>query len=129
MADRNEVLRNYSSLVSRLWEDVELLNHLQAEPRKILSRFGFNIPENAQIRLIIRDLNTDGSPETQVKMLAQAEATGIYNIIIPMKPADVKIEDIPLKEEVLELMAGGAGCCPCSTCCCPCCGDDAQVTS
>jgi hypothetical protein len=124
--ERNDVLKSYSSLVSHIWEDEQVLEQLKADPKKVLSNFGFDIPADAQVNLIIRDLNTDGTPETQVDMLTKGDETGVYDIIIPLKPEGVDVDDLPLKEEVLELM-GGAGCCPCSTCCCPCCDDDAQT--
>jgi hypothetical protein len=62
-------------------------------------------------------------------MFSKGEQTGVYDIIVPIKPADLDPSDLPLQEEVLELMAGGTevGCCPCSTCCCPCCDDDAAT--
>jgi hypothetical protein len=107
-----------------------LFEQLKAEPKKVLKDFGFNIPENARVNLIIRELNTQGNPDTQLDMFAKGEETGVYDIIIPTKPAELDPSELPLQEEVLELMAGGmeaalAGCCPCSTCCCPCCGDSA----
>lgn len=125
MLDRNEVLKNYSNLVARLWEDDTLLERLKAQPRGVLSNFGFDIPEDAEINLIIREMKVDGSPTTQADMWAKGEETGVYDFIIPLKPEGVDdLQDVPLEDEVLEIVAGGlALCCPC---CCPCC-DSAEV--
>jgi hypothetical protein len=130
MLERSQALKNYGNLVGRIWENEQLFEQLKAEPKKVLKDFGFNIPENARVNLIIRELNTQGNPDTQLDMFAKGEETGVYDIIIPTKPAELDPSELPLQEEVLELMAGGmeaalAGCCPCSTCCCPCCGDSA----
>jgi hypothetical protein len=130
MVERSQALKNYGNLVGRVWENEQLFEQLKAEPKKVLKDFGFNIPEDAKVNLIIRELNTQGNPDTQLDMFAKGEETGVYDIIIPTKPAELDPSELPLQEEVLELMAGGmeaalAGCCPCSTCCCPCCGDSA----
>ena len=125
MLERSNVLRTYSSFVNQLWEDESLLDELQADPRGVLNNHGFEIPQDAKISLIIRELNTEGSPETQADLYAQGAETGEYKFIVPLKPDGVELEDVPLSEDVLELMAGGtmeAGCCPC--CCCPCCDSD-----
>jgi hypothetical protein len=123
--DRSQALKNYGNLVGRLWENEELFEQLKAEPKSVLKNFGFDIPEHAQVNLIIRELNTQGNPDTQIDLFNKGEETGVYDIIIPTKPAELDPSELPLQEEVLELMAGGleaaAGCCPCSTCCCPCC--------
>jgi hypothetical protein len=130
MVERSQALKNYGNLVGRIWENEQLFEQLKAEPKKVLKDFGFDIPEDARVNLIIRELNTQGNPDTQMDMFSKGEQTGVYDIIIPTKPAELDPSELPLQEEVLELMAGGtetamAGCCPCSTCCCPCCGDDA----
>jgi hypothetical protein len=129
MVERSQALKNYGNLVGRIWEDPALFEQLKAEPKTVLKNFGFDIPEDAKVNLIIRELNTEGSPDTQVDMFSKGEQTGVYDIIVPIKPADLDPSDLPLQEEVLELMAGGTevGCCPCSTCCCPCCDDDAAT--
>jgi hypothetical protein len=124
MSDRNTVLKNYANFVARLWEDDQILPELEAQPRAVLKRFGFDIPEDAEINLIIREINLDGSPETQVDLLAEAQETGVYDIIVPTRPEGMELQDIPLEDEVLELVAGGSAmagcCCPCCSCC-PCC--------
>ncbi len=130
MSDRSQVLKNYGNLVGRIWENEEVLESLKANPVAVLNEYGFDIPEDATVNLIFRELNVNGSPETQADSFAKGESTGVYDIIVPTKPADLDPSELPLQEEVLELMAGGAqamGCCPCSTCCCPCCGDSAEV--
>ena len=125
MADRSQFLKNYGNLVGRIWENENLVDQLKANPAGVLNEYGFEIPADATVNLIFRELNTDGSPDTQAAMFDEAASTGVYNIVIPTKPEDVDVSDLPLQEEVLDLM-GGAGCCPCSTCCCPCCGDSAE---
>lgn len=129
MPDRGQILRSYGQFVNRLWEDETLLERLKADPHTVLNEFGFDIPPEGKINLLFGELNVNGSPMTQANMLDKSEETGVYDIIVPSKPADVEISDLPLQEEVLELMAGGAaeaGCCPCC-CCCPCCGSSQPV--
>jgi hypothetical protein len=129
MLERSGVLRNYSSFVSQLWNDENLLENLQANPRGVLNEHGFEIPEDAKVTLIVSELNTEGSPATQADLYAEGAETGEYKFIVPLKPDGVELEDIPLSEDVLELMAGGAmeaGCCPCC-CCCPCCDGGSEL--
>lgn len=128
MPDRSDIVRSYGQFVSGLWNDETLLERLKADPHTVLNEFGFDIPAEAKINLLFRELNVDGSPMTQADMVAEGQTTGVYDIIVPSKPADVDVADLPLQEEVLELMAGGAaeaGCCPCC-CCCPCCNSAEQ---
>jgi len=119
--ERSQILRSYGHLVNSLWENESLVEELKAQPHKVLNEYGFEIPADAKVNLLFRELNVEGSPTTQADMLAKGEETGVYDIVIPTKPADIDTSELPLQEEVLELMAGGAeaGCCPC--CCCPCC--------
>jgi hypothetical protein len=119
MPERNEFLRKYGTLVARVWENPDFFSELQAEPPKVLKDFGFDIPESAKVNLITREYSADDSPTTQVNLWSKGEETGEYDVIIPLKPSDTDLEDIPLHEEVLELVAGGtqsASCCPCSCC-------------
>jgi hypothetical protein len=130
MAERSQVLKNYGNLVGRIWENESIVDELKANPVATLNAYGFDIPEGSTVNLIFRELNTDGSPETQANSFEEGAKTGIYNVVIPTKPENLDPSELPLQEEVLELMAGGAqamGCCPCSTCCCPCCGDSAEA--
>jgi hypothetical protein len=130
MADRSQVLKNYGNLVGRIWENESIVDDLKANPVATLNAYGFDIPEGATVNLIFRELNTNGSPDTQADSFAEGDKTGVYNVIIPTKPENLDPSELPLQEEVLDLMAGGAavaGCCPCSTCCCPCCGDSAEA--
>ena len=128
MTERNEVLKNYANLVANVWEDDQVLDDLKAEPKRVLNNFGFNIPQDAEVNLILRQPNPEGTPDTQVDMYLEGENTGVYDIIIPLRPDGMDLEDIPLQDEVLELVAGGAvggdanttSCC----CCCPCCSSD-----
>ena len=118
MTDRNEVLRNYGNLIASVWEDEQVLDELQAEPKKVLNNFGFNISDDSEVNLILREINTDGTPSTQVDMYIKGQETGVYDIIVPLRPSDEVLEDLPLQDDMLELVAGGVvACC----CCCPCC--------
>ena len=122
MADRNEVLRSYATFVARLWEDEKLLEKVQADPRGVLGAYGLEIPADAKINLLVREMNVDGSPNTQVDLWEQGVATGEYNFIIPLKPVGLdSLEDIPLSEEILDVVSGGGCCSPCTSC--PCCWD------
>ena len=126
MSERNEVLKSYGNFVAKLWEDESILSALQADPHTVLSDYGFDIPKDAEVNLIVRDINLDGSPDTQVELFDKGEETGVYDFIVPLRPEGMELQDIPLQDEVLELVAGGAamaGCCPCCTCC-PCCGSN-----
>ena len=120
MADRNEVLRSYATFVARLWEDDKLLDRVQADPRGVLAAYGLEIPADAKINLLVREMKVDGSPNTQVDLWEQGATTGEYNVIIPLKPVGLdSLEDIPLSEEILDVVSGGGCCCPCTSC--PCC--------
>lgn len=124
MTERNEVLKNYGNFVASLWEDDTILPSLQADPHTVLAGYGFEIPADAKINLLMQEVNVDGSPETQVDLIDKGNETGVYDFIVPLRPDGMELQDIPLQDELLELVAGGqaalAGCCPC--CCCPCCG-------
>ena len=129
MSERNEVLKSYGNFVANLWEDETVLSALQADPHTVLASYGFKIPADAKINLIVREINLDGSPDTQVELIDKGEETGVYDFIVPLRPDGLELQDIPLNDEILELVAGGqaslAGCCPCCTCC-PCCSS-AQI--
>ncbi len=129
MASRTQVMRNYSSFIGRLWDGEESIEALKANPHQVLNQYGFDIPADATVNLIFADLNEGGSRNTQADAVLKGQETGVYDFVIPTKPDDVDPSDIPLHEEVLDLMAGGAeaGCCPCSTCCCPCCAEEAPT--
>lgn len=123
--ERSQIIRNYGTLVGRLWESDTLVDELKAHPHKVLNEAGFEIPADSQVKLLFRDLNVEGSPNTQADLLTEGETTGVYTFIVPTKPND--LDEVPLQDEVLELMAGGSGgstesCC----CCCPCCGSSDQ---
>jgi hypothetical protein len=126
MSDRSQFLKTYGNLVGRIWDNEGIIDQLNANPIAVLNEYGFDIPADATVNLIFRELNTDGSPDTQAEMFEEGAKTGIYNVVIPTKPEGVDLSELPLQEEVLDLMAGGAGCCPCSTCCCPCCGSSEE---
>jgi hypothetical protein len=126
MADRSQFLKTYGNFVGRVWDNESIVDEVKANPVATLNSYGFDIPEGATVNLIFRELNTEGSPETQAAMFDEGATTGVYNIVIPTKPEGVDPSELPIHEEVLDLMAGGVGCCPCSTCCCPCCGDSAE---
>jgi hypothetical protein len=126
MADRNNVLRSYGQFVGRIWDDPSIIEELKANPVAVLNDSGFDIPADATVNLIFRELNLDGNPDTQVDLLAQGETTGVYTVIVPAKPENYDPSELPLHEEMLDLMAGGtmqgeavAACC----CSCPCCWD------
>lgn len=122
MSDRSQVLKNYGDLVSRTWDDESVIGELQANPHKILNESGFDIPRDAIVNLIFADLSqVGGAQDTQVDAYNTGRATGVYDFIIPSRPS-YDGSDIPLHEDILDLMAGGAlgGGEPC-TCCCPCC--------
>ena len=130
MADRSQLMKQYGAFVGRVWEGEESIDALKANPHQVLNRYGFAIPADATITLVFADLNsTGGSRETQMDAFVKGDETGVYVFVIPTRPQDVDPWDIPLHEEVLDLMAGGsaAGCCPCSTCCCPCCNDASEA--
>lgn len=121
MLERNEVSRNYGNLIASVWEDDSILPALRAEPHKVLNGYGFDIPADAKVNLIVRDLDSNGSPDTQVDLYNKGKETGVYDLVVPLRPEGMDLQDIPLGDDVLELVAGGeamiAGCC----CCCPCC--------
>lgn len=122
MSEKNEVLKSYSNFVAKLWEDDSVLTALKSDPHTVLTGYGFDIPKDAEINLIIGDINLDGSPDTQVDLFDKGEESGVYEFIVPLRPEGMDIQDLPMQDEVLELVAGGtvaaAPCC----CCCPCCG-------
>jgi hypothetical protein len=124
MLSRNDILKNYGNLIRGVWQDEKVLPRLQAEPKQVLSSFGFDVPAEAKVNLIVRELNEDDGPSTQVELWRTGEETGVYDFLIHVRPADVEMDEIPLHEDVLEMMAGGvAGAC----CCCPCCCEDPGV--
>lgn len=126
MAERNQVLYNYRNFVGQVWENPSLIESLKADPVATLNEHGFAIPEGSTVNLIFRELNVEGNPETQADNFEEGDKTGVYNVIIPTKPEGFDPADMPLDEEILELMAGGidqvAAIPPCC-CCCPCCSD------
>jgi hypothetical protein len=116
---RNDILQNYGNLIRGVWQDETVLPKLQQEPRGILKNYGFDVPADARINLIIRELNQDDGPSTQVDLWHVGEETGTYDFLIHVQPAGMERDEIPLHEDVLEMMAGGTeGACSCCPCCC-----------
>src|SRR5687768_6731507 len=108
MLSRNDVLRNYGNLIRGVWQDESILPKLQNEPRSVLKGYGFDLPADAKVNLIVRELNDEDSPSTQVDLWHTGEETGTYDFLIHTKPASVESDEVPLHEDVLEMMAGGA---------------------
>src|SRR5688572_23397908 len=108
MAENGQVLYNYRNLVGQIWENPSIIDSLKANPVATLNEYGFAIPEGSTVNLIFRELNLEGNPETQAESFAEGDRTGVYEVIIPTKPENFDPADMPLDEEILELMAGGA---------------------
>lgn len=122
---RGEFLKHYGNLVANLWENPDLLSSLQAQPAALLASFGLVVPPDAHIELNIQpaeEVDEDRLPDAQFAMWTQGFEAKRFNFVIPRRPLDFDHDmGIPLRDEVLDLIAGGnmddvPACCPCCSC-------------
>lgn len=105
---RTEFPALYSSMILKLWGDPGYVDALKRDPKQALAGAGIDIPAKATVNIILRNLDRTAKLADQLAMWEEGVRTGVYDIIIPIKP-----------NETTSLAAEGGDpccCCPCSSC-------------
>lgn len=105
---RTEFPALYSSMILKLWTDAAFSADLKNDAKSALAGAGIKVPDEAIVNIIYRNLDQTAKLADQLAMWEEGIRTGIYDIIIPVKPAD----NSPLAAE------GGDPCCCCPCSCC-----------
>ena len=113
MFNREEFVKNYSKVIGQAWTDEGYMERLLKEPRTILADAGLSVPGNAAINIVRVEPTGEGSLDEQAELWATGETSGVYELFVPIKPAEFALSD-----EQLAAIAGGGDWC---TCTCPCC--------
>ncbi|OPA26079.1 hypothetical protein [Bacillus cereus] len=93
---QKELQKEYSKIVAKTWCDPEYREKFLENPIPILNDHGFNIPDDAEIKI-----NTDTPP-----------SGGMYHFNLPLAPEGLNCT----APELLGTCEGVASCCCC--CCC-----------
>jgi hypothetical protein len=97
--------RLYADLVQKVWSDDALLKKLENDPATTLAAAGIYTSAGATINIILRKLDRNAKLADQVAAWEEGEKTGVYDIIVPIKP----------EGGAALIPEGRDGCC-----CCPC---------
>lgn len=122
MVDESTFIQGYAKVMARTWEDPKYLDRLTTQPTETLAESGISVREGSKVNIIRLEVTGEGRISDQVALWEKGEETGVYQLLVPTKPADFDPESYPLTDTQLEAVTGGlksAGdnCC----CCCPCC--------
>ena len=99
----------YSDLVEKAWEDQTYLAKLHENPIAVLADAGIPVQAGAVVNVVMRKLDRTAKLADQVGAWEDGIRTGIYDLILPIRPEG--------GDEAL-IVQGPEGGDPC--CCCPC---------
>src|SRR4051812_47530911 len=83
LATDAQTWRMYAKLVAKVWADPEFAERLAASPADALREEGFNIPEDAEVEVVM------GKPDQPLPLR--------YHLMIPAKPASLDSE-LPIEQ-------------------------------
>jgi hypothetical protein len=122
MLDKSVFIQGYSKIMALSWVDEDYKSRLLNDPRSVLAEAGIATPEGARISVVTLDASGEGSIQDQLALWEEGESTGVYQLHVPLRPANFDPDDVVLSDTQLEAVAGGViACCCCTPCCC--CGD------
>jgi hypothetical protein len=99
--------RKYADFIEKIWADPALLEKLHAQPVETLAAQDIVVQGGATVNIVMRVLDRSAKLAEQFGLWETGMRTGIYDIIIPIRP-DAGSILIPEGGE------GGCCCCPCT---------------
>ncbi len=77
-------------LIARAWEDDDFRAALLDDPQAAIAQAGLELPEGVALEVV-------------------EETPDVHVLVLPSKPGLDRMDDVPLSEEELEMVAGGGG--------------------
>jgi hypothetical protein len=108
LINRQDLIKNYANMVARTWSDPSFLQLLQSNPVSVLAQAGLPTIPGAVVRVIEMKLTGLGSIDEQVDNWVKGIQTGLYDLLIPIKPEGIQVPP----------PGGGDVNCCCTPCCC-----------
>src|SRR4051794_25436136 len=88
MTARTEFPAVYSAMVLKAWNDPNFLVTLKQDPQAALAAAGIQAPAGSTVNIIFRNLDRTAKLADQLALWEEGIKTGVYDIIIPIKPDD-----------------------------------------
>ena len=124
MVNEVDFIKGYAKIVAQTWDDPTYLDELMKQPEQKLAEVGITTREGARVNIIRLESTGEGRMDDQLALWEKGEETGMYQLLVPFKPANFDPSNYPLTDAQLEAVSGGLAaeqtgdyCC----CCCPCC--------
>lgn len=103
------MLKAYSALAQRIWEDEDYGQRAVSDPRSALTENGWDVPEGTEVQLELVEAGEDQAEQLEVDQLLAAwrEAidAGDLKVVVPSEPPSAEAEK--LSDEELAGVAGG----------------------
>ena len=114
--NRQSFIQAYANMVARTWMDDSYMQLVVSNPADTLAQAGMPTIAGAVIRVLQHKITGSGKIEDQVDAWIAGNASGLYDLFLPMKPDQFDVT--PGGGAAGGDACAGGGCCCCPCCCC-----------